>query len=141
MTQPHDPIGPQPSRASSPDQRIVLRQLFDAFALGEHGKFVPLRPGVEILPLYGMAEDGVARSVTEPSAALLRYAPGASVPAHNHAGYEHIFVLQGSQRDDHGEYLRGTCVISPPGSHHAVTSEHGCLVLAIWNHSVEMLDT
>lgn len=84
-----------------------------------------LRPGVEFHALYGQPGQG-------PAAALLRYTPGASVPSHRHGGSEHILVLAGSQRDDNGRYEAGTLLVSPPGSRHAVTSDDGCLVLAIW---------
>jgi predicted ChrR family anti-sigma factor len=89
----------------------------------------PFRPGVEIARLYGGAEN-------EASAALLRYEPNARVPRHTHQGYEHILVLSGSQRDDHGVYEAGSLVISQPGSSHAIVSEQGCLVLAIWERPV-----
>lgn len=85
-----------------------------------------LRPGVGLHALYGQPGKG-------PAAALLRYAPGASVPEHRHIDYEHILILQGSQRDANGLYPAGTLLVSPPGSQHAVTSEAGCLVLAIWS--------
>jgi anti-sigma factor ChrR (cupin superfamily) len=90
------------------------------------------RPGVEIARLYGGESDTA-------SAALLRYAPNASVPRHVHQGYEHILVLSGSQRDDNGVYEAGTLVISEPGSAHSVASDEGCVVLAIWERPVEML--
>lgn len=85
----------------------------------------PLRPGIDFHALYGQPGQG-------PAAALLRYAPGASIPLHRHLGHEHILVLEGSQRDANGVYPAGTLLVSPPGSCHAVTSEEGCLVLAIW---------
>lgn len=88
-------------------------------------EFVPFREGVEIARLYG-------GGAGEPSAAFLRYAPGSSVPRHGHPGYEHIFVLEGAQEDEHGRYEAGTLVINPPGTSHSVRSEHGCLVLVIW---------
>jgi anti-sigma factor ChrR (cupin superfamily) len=88
----------------------------------------PFRPGVEIHRLYG---DG-----TGPSAALLRYQPGAQVPHHTHTGYEHIFVLAGSQRDRHQTYAAGSLVINSPGTDHAVASDEGCLVLIIWEKPV-----
>jgi anti-sigma factor ChrR (cupin superfamily) len=84
-----------------------------------------LRPGVEFHALYGQPGQG-------PAAALLRYAPGARVPSHQHGGIEHILVLAGSQRDENGVYPTGTLLVSPPGTRHAVVSDEGCLVLAIW---------
>lgn len=89
-----------------------------------------LRPGVEFHALYGAPGVG-------PSAALLRYAPGARVPEHCHTDYEHILVLQGSQRDGDGHYRTGALLVSPPGSHHAVVSDEGCVVLAIWSAPIE----
>jgi anti-sigma factor ChrR (cupin superfamily) len=89
-----------------------------------------LRPGVEFHALYG--KPGVG-----PAAALLRYVPGATVPEHQHTDYEHILVLQGSQRDGDGHYPAGTLLVSPPGSRHAVVSDDGCLVLAIWSAPIE----
>ena len=90
------------------------------------------RPGVEIARLYGNGEQG-------PASALLRYAPGASVPRHEHTGYEHIVVLAGAQSDERGSYPAGTCVIHAPGSAHAVRSEHGCVVLVMWSAPVRFL--
>lgn len=91
-----------------------------------------LRPGVEFHALYGRPGVG-------PAAALLRYVPGATVPQHHHTGYEHILVLQGSQRDGDGHYPAGTLLVSPPGSRHAVVSDDGCLVLAIWSAPIEFV--
>ena len=90
----------------------------------------PFRTGIEIHPLYG--ELGVGRA-----AALLRYAPGASLPTHRHAGFEQILVLQGAQVDDRGRYGRGTVVVNPPGSQHAVESPEGCVVFVTWELPVE----
>jgi ChrR Cupin-like domain len=116
---------------------IVLRALFDAtFSPLEYGQFVPLAEGVTILPLYGRAADGDALPSGGPSAAFLKYLPGAAVPAHRHPGYEHIIILSGSQRDERGVYPRGSCLISAPGTKHAVSSDDGCIALAIWNEPV-----
>jgi anti-sigma factor ChrR (cupin superfamily) len=120
----------------APSARLVLRDIFGDFAPKEHGEFKGFHPGVEILPLYGH-EDPESRG---PSAALLRYQPGASIPEHQHAGYEHILVLRGSQEDHSGRYERGTIVINPPGTRHQVTSAEGCLVLAIWNRPVVIVE-
>jgi len=90
------------------------------------------RPGIEMARLYGSAEGG-------PSAALLRYAPGAKVPVHLHRGIEHILVLSGGQRDDHGSYEAGSLLIHGPGTTHSVASEQGCVALAIWLEPVQIL--
>lgn len=112
---------------------LVFTQLLSGHFDPEKIRWQPFREGVEIARLYGGAPD-------QASAALLRYAPHAKVPRHFHHGYEHIFVLSGSQRDDHGSYERGSLLISAPGSSHAVSSEEGCVVLAIWERPVEILE-
>ena len=104
---------------------LAFTELLQRAAHPERLDWQPLRPGVEFHALYGQPGQG-------PAAALLRYAPGASVPSHRHGGIEHILVLEGSQRDENGVYTAGTLLVSPPGSRHAVTSDTGCLVLAIW---------
>jgi anti-sigma factor ChrR (cupin superfamily) len=121
-------------------ERLVLRDLFGGFQPENFGAFKPFRPGVEILPLYGFQADGQRHDGDAPSAALLRYSPGSSVPLHEHTDYEHIIVLSGSQEDVHGSYGAGTCVISRPGTRHSVASGEGCLVLAIWHRPVAMLE-
>jgi anti-sigma factor ChrR (cupin superfamily) len=109
----------------------------DLWAIVQHPEqlfWEPFRPGVEIYRLYGDGQTG-------PAAALLKYAPGASVPKHEHTGYEHIVVLSGSQRDNHGNHQAGTLVINPPGSSHRVVSDQGCIVLIIWEKPVQMQET
>jgi biuret amidohydrolase len=88
------------------------------------------RDGVEILPLSGQSNPRGAQS------ALLRYKPCATVPAHTHAGLEHIYVLAGSQRDEKNTYRRGDLLISPTGTSHSIVSDDGCVVLAIWEKPV-----
>jgi anti-sigma factor ChrR (cupin superfamily) len=94
--------------------------------------FEPFRPGVEICRL---ADSGESRA----SLALLRYQPGASVPAHRHDGLETILVLEGSQRDEHGHYAAGDMVVNPVGSKHSVSTDEGCVVLIQWERPVRML--
>lgn len=118
-------------------------------------EFEPMRPGIEIHRLYGglgqgrdsdgavMAQagksgpsnDGAGKD--EPAAAVLRYAPGASLPYHVHPGHEHIYILDGAQVDERGVYGPGTLVVNPPGSGHSVSSPRGCLVLVFWERPVE----
>ena len=75
----------------------------------------------------------------EPSAAVLRYEAGASVPRHRHAGLETIIVLDGSQSDESGDYAAGTLVLNPAGTEHSVWSNGGCVVLIQWNLPVVLL--
>ncbi len=96
--------------------------------------WTPFRQGIEIFRLHG---DGV----TGFSSALLRYAPGASLPRHVHGGYEHIMVLSGSQSDEHGQYPTGTLLVHPPGSKHSVTSHDGCVVFVMWEMPVSFEPT
>ncbi len=93
----------------------------------------PFRPGVQIHRLYG-------NGVVGPSAALLRYEAGAAVGWHEHDGYEHILILRGAQRDQNGPARAGTLVVNPPGTRHAVASEEGCVVLAIYEKPVRFLE-
>lgn len=86
--------------------------------------FQELRPGVDIHVLHE-TPDGAR-------AAILRYAPGAEVPAHLHQGFEYIYVLEGEQSDERGSYSQGSFVINEPGVTHRVSSRSGCVVLILW---------
>jgi len=112
------------------DPRVISLALE---ALRARQDFVPFRPGVEAAWLYGRDTDG-------PAAALLRYSPGASIPAHRHEAYENILVLEGAQEDERGRYAAGTLVVNQPGSEHGVSSPEGCLVLVIWQKRVTFLE-
>jgi anti-sigma factor ChrR (cupin superfamily) len=91
-----------------------------------------LRAGVRVHWIYRNGEGGA-------EAALLRYDPGATVPLHEHMGWEHIFVLAGSQSDGTATYAEGALLISPPGTRHAIVSADGCVVLAVWQRPVRIL--
>lgn len=90
--------------------------------------FRDLRTGVEIHVLHESNDGG--------RVALLRYAPGAEVPAHRHDGYEYIYVLEGEQSDERGSYPAGSFVINEPGVTHRVVSQAGCVVLIYWQRPV-----
>jgi anti-sigma factor ChrR (cupin superfamily) len=113
------------------ESALILKDLLKVGDRLDHFPWQPFREGVEIYRLY---EDGTQGS----SAALLRYEPGASVPTHGHPGFEHIFVLSGSQTDTNGTHEAGTLVINPPQTSHSVASATGCIVLAIWEKPVEL---
>jgi anti-sigma factor ChrR (cupin superfamily) len=121
--------------AHEPEQaleRLVVSGLFGPGTDFDRFAWRPFREGVEIAPLYGSGDDG------GPMAALLRYAPGARVPSHLHRGNEHILVLRGSQRDERGTYEAGTLLAHGVGTGHSVTSDGGCVALAIWFAPVEI---
>lgn len=106
-------------------------RLFPKLLIREHYEdlqWEPFRQGVQIYPLY---KDDLGAS-----AALLRYEAGAKVPHHSHSGYEHIFVLSGSQSDANGKYGKGDVIINSPHTSHQVSSEEGCVVLIVWERPV-----
>ena len=67
------------------------------------------------------------------------YLPGASIPVHEHIGFEHILILHGVQQDDKKVYSKGTLVIHKPGSQHRIRSPEGCIALGIWQKPVKFL--
>jgi anti-sigma factor ChrR (cupin superfamily) len=114
---------------AAPAGSIQIRNLFDLPANLENVNWEPFREGIKIHRIYGNQSEG-------PSAALLLYEAGTVLPRHMHQGYEHIFVLSNSQRDDNGEHRAGTLVINPPGSSHEVRVAAQSVVLAIWEKPV-----
>jgi anti-sigma factor ChrR (cupin superfamily) len=103
------------------DPLVLPALLGRASSLAGEDDWSPFRPGISVRWLYRTVEGG----------------PGA--PLHEHLGYEHVLVLQGSQSDERGHYPCGTLVVNPPGSRHAVTSERGCVVLIIWERGVRFV--
>ena len=92
--------------------------------------FAAFREGVDICELRS----------GEPTVAVLRYAPGASVPRHLHTGLETIIVLDGTQSDERGDYPAGSLILNPEGSTHSVWSTGGCVVLIQWDRPVQFLE-
>ena len=113
-----------------PDQSLILPDLLHQ-VWADQIVWSPFRDGVEIHQIHG-TPNGAA-------AALLRYAPGAAVPLHEHSGHEHILVLQGSQIDDRGEHHAGTLVVNMPGTSHSVKSPRGCVVYVVWTSPVHFI--
>lgn len=74
-----------------------------------------------------------------PSAALVRYHPGARTQRHLHPGYELIFVLDGVLQNDAGVHHPGTLEVCPPNSEHALWSDEGCTFLVVWEKPVQVL--
>jgi anti-sigma factor ChrR (cupin superfamily) len=112
---------------------IRLHDLFRIAEWQEKLRWEALYDGVDIYRLYDDGGHGAR-------AALLRYRPGGRVPPHEHLGFEHILVLAGEQTDEAATATAGTLTISPPGTHHGVSSETGCIVLAIYEKPVRIRD-
>lgn len=81
--------------------------------------------GIERKTLMEDTERGI-------TTALIRWAPGASLPLHEHTDIEQSFVLEGSLCDEEGECRAGEFVWRPPGSRHRAWSPNGCLLLAMF---------
>ncbi len=81
-------------------------------------------PGIEAKTL--MANN------TGMSTVLMRWAPGAWLPHHEHVAMEQTFVLEGSFADHAGVCRAGNYVWRRPGSRHDAWTDEGCLVLAFF---------
>jgi anti-sigma factor ChrR (cupin superfamily) len=82
-------------------------------------------PGVESKTLYF---DRAAGHVT----CLMRMAPGAKLPDHEHVLVEQTYVLEGRLVDTDGEVGPGDYVWRPAGSRHEAWTPEGGLMLAIF---------
>jgi anti-sigma factor ChrR (cupin superfamily) len=124
--------GPAADASNSQTPVIELGKLFDIARNQDDYPWEPFRDGVDIFRIYG---DGISG----PAAALLRYRETAPIPPHVHEGYEHIFILCGSQQDADGTVEAGTLRVHPPGTFHAGTGSAGCILLAIYEKPVRFL--
>ena len=82
-------------------------------------------PGIEAKTLMENKETGLATL-------LMRWAPGARLPLHEHVEVEQTYVISGSFSDHMGTCRAGDYVWRPPGSRHRAWSANGCLLLAIF---------
>lgn len=83
-------------------------------------------PGVESKTLLVDRETGVLT-------ALMKFAPGARLPDHEHVLIEQTYVLEGSLVCGEGECKAGDYVWRPPGSRHeAWAGAQGGLMLAMF---------
>jgi anti-sigma factor ChrR (cupin superfamily) len=87
---------------------------------------VPTRfKGVDLKILM---EDKVTGLMT----ALTRFAPGSTLPDHEHTELEQSYVLEGSLADDEGVATAGNYVWRPAGSRHDAHSPNGAIVLSFF---------
>jgi anti-sigma factor ChrR (cupin superfamily) len=117
---------------NDPSRVIKLNGLLQISGWHQRLPWKPFLKGVDIYRLYADGESG-------PTAALLRFHPGGRVPLHEHMGYEHIFILSGSQVDENTRAETGMLIVNPPGTSHSVLSEEGCIVLAIYEKPVKFV--
>ena len=87
-------------------------------------------PGCEVKPLLFDRETGLVT-------ALMRFAPGAVLPDHEHVKIEQTFVLEGKLVDKEGaaaglEVTAGEFVWREPGSRHVAWTPEGGLMLAMF---------
>ena len=75
------------------------------------------------------------------STALVRFAPGASLPDHEHVELEQTFVLEGSLEDQEGAATVGNYVWRPAGSRHDAHAPNGCLALSFFLKPNKFFDT
>ena len=90
--------------------------------------------GVEMKVLMEDKETGL-------STALMRFAPGATLPDHEHVELEQTFVLQGSLEDQEGVATAGNYVWRPAGSRHDARAPNGCLALSFFLKPNKFFDT
>jgi anti-sigma factor ChrR (cupin superfamily) len=83
-------------------------------------------PGVEQKILLRDEERGLIT-------ALVRMAPGARLPLHEHADVEQTYVLEGSLADDEGnDIAAGNFIWRPAGHRHVAWSPKGALLIGIF---------
>ncbi len=91
-------------------------------------------PGVEQKILLRDEERGLIT-------ALVRMAPGARLPLHEHMDVEQTYVLEGSLADDEGnEITAGNFIWRPQGHRHVAWAPKGCLCLGIFLQPNAFLD-
>jgi len=66
------------------------------------------------------------------STMLMRWAPGARLPQHEHVEIEQSYVIEGSLADHAGVCRAGQYVWRRAGSRHGAWTDEGCLVLAFF---------
>ncbi|AUG76238.1 hypothetical protein CFP65_1339 [Kitasatospora sp. MMS16-BH015] len=93
------------------------------------------RVGIDMHVLYSADQTGP----NGPAAALVRYAPGATVAPHRHPGFELIHVLSGVLVTDDGVYPTNSMIVMPPESVHGLGTVEGCLLLVVWEQPVELV--
>jgi quercetin dioxygenase-like cupin family protein len=77
-------------------------------------------PGVSVKLLRNDTDTGQ-------SAALVRFEPGSSFPAHDHPAGEEVYIVEGAVQIGRHQLKAGDYLYTPPGGKHAAKSETGCV--------------
>lgn len=97
--------------------------------------WVPTRfKGVDMKLLMEDKETGL-------QTALVRFAPGAVLPDHEHVELEQTYVLEGSLEDHEGAVTAGNYVWRPAGSRHDARAPNGCVTLSFFLKPNRFFDT
>lgn len=97
----------------------------------DKGRWREFVPGVTVKVLH---RDRRSRGQT----LLMRFTPGATLPAHDHAGAEECFVLEGEVESFGRRFAVGDYIRAAAGSRHDVSrSESGCLLLLMTSSDCE----
>jgi anti-sigma factor ChrR (cupin superfamily) len=116
------------------DQEAQLAPLSSRYLDVDALPWVPSRfPGVDIKVLMTDPATGLHTSLT-------RFAPGASLPDHEHMGIEQSWVLEGRLVDDEGECKAGQFVWRPAGNRHTAHAPEGALVLGFFQRPNKFFD-
>jgi anti-sigma factor ChrR (cupin superfamily) len=91
-------------------------------------------PGVDMKMLMEDRETGVMT-------ALVRFAPGAVLPDHEHVELEQTWVIEGALEDDEGVVTAGNYVWRPGGSRHNARAPTGCVALSFFLKPNKFFDT
>lgn len=122
----------QPLINDLPERPFILKNIFDIEQWQNELQWEPFADKVEIHWLHREPEGSAS--------AFIRFQPGGRVSLHEHAGFEHILVLSGSQTDQNRHLEKGGLMIHPPGTSHSIVSEEGCIVLAIYEKRVSFIE-
>lgn len=108
--------------------RINANFLQRAVVLPQHYQWIASpQPGVERVMLDRIGEEK-ARATS-----IVRYAPAARFPEHQHPGGEEILVLSGTFSDEDGDYAAGWYLRNPPDSSHRPFTRDGAVIFVkLW---------
>ncbi|MBM3370017.1 MAG: hypothetical protein FJY46_04600 [Betaproteobacteria bacterium] len=116
------------------DKETLLGPLASRYLDIDALPWMPSRfPGVDIKVLMTDPETGLHTSLT-------RFAPGASLPDHEHVGIEQSWVLEGRLVDEEGECRAGQFVWRPAGNRHTAHAPEGALVLGFFQKPNKFFD-